>query len=119
MSAQPSSAISSPANGSTGQKPRAAQKPATPNDTAQMLPKNSSAARVLSEQFGAISIRCKRLAKLKKSPLRRGGAMVQRLSLHHHIQKPVAQPFHGRDGGKCRCIERYRFEQRGRELAFE
>src|SRR6266702_2120645 len=57
-SAQPRNAISSPANGSTGQKPRLAMKPATPKDTKHRLPKNSSAARILSEQCGQISMRC-------------------------------------------------------------
>src|SRR5437588_6857405 len=57
-SAQPRTAISSPANGSTGQKPRAAITAATPNDTKHTLPKNSSAARMLSEQCGQISMRC-------------------------------------------------------------
>src|SRR3981081_1615537 len=58
LSAQPKNAISSPANGSTGQKPCAAIKPATPKDTKHTLPKNSTAARMLSEQFGQFSMRC-------------------------------------------------------------
>ena len=58
LSAQPKNAISSPANGSTGQKPRAAIKPAIPQDTKHVLLKNSTAARMLSEQCGQISMRC-------------------------------------------------------------
>ena len=55
--AQPSSAISSPANGRTGQKPWAATRPAIVNDTTQVLRKKSRAARGVSEQWGAISMR--------------------------------------------------------------
>src|SRR6185312_5420951 len=58
LSAQPRNAISSPANGSTGQKPRLAITPATAKDTKHRLLKNSTAARRLSEQWGQISMRC-------------------------------------------------------------
>jgi hypothetical protein len=57
LSAQPKNVISSPANGSTGQKPRAVIKPASPKDTKHVLTKNSTAARMLREQCGQISMR--------------------------------------------------------------
>lgn len=49
-SAQPRKTISSPAKGSTGQNPLLAMIAAIPNETKQMLEKNSRAARTLSEQ---------------------------------------------------------------------
>jgi hypothetical protein len=55
-SAQPSTSISRPANGSIGHSPSMAMTPAIENDTRQMPPKNQAAARGLSEQFGAIWI---------------------------------------------------------------
>ena len=49
-SAPPRNAISRPANGRIGQKPRLAMKPAIPKETKHRLPKKSNAARTLSEQ---------------------------------------------------------------------
>ena len=44
----PRSSISRPANGSTGQKPCAATRPATPNEATQQLAKNQRAPATLS-----------------------------------------------------------------------
>src|ERR1044072_3025062 len=93
LRAQPSSSISRPAKGRTGQKPRAAQKPATPKETRQMVPKNNTAPRGLREQFGAISIRCKRLAKLEKTQICTRAAMVQRQrSYLHRLEASLSRP---------------------------
>src|SRR5204863_9527340 len=57
LSAQPSSAISSPAKGRTGQKPFMARNAPTPHGSTQAPAKNTCAPRTLSEQFGQISMR--------------------------------------------------------------
>src|SRR5580692_2668437 len=54
--AAPSSSISSPAKGSTGQNPRKVRKPAMPKHGAHAVRKKTTAPRALSEQFGAITI---------------------------------------------------------------
>ena len=56
--AQPRNAISSPANGNTGQKPRLARNAAIAKEMKHTLKKNSNADRTLSEQCGQISMRC-------------------------------------------------------------
>src|SRR5258706_4589048 len=58
LSAHPRNAISRPEKGRTGQKPLRVMKPAIMKETAHTLPKNSNAARTLSEQWGQISMRC-------------------------------------------------------------
>src|SRR6202050_2975034 len=56
FSAQPSPAISRPANDRMGHMPNAANAPAMENEIRQMLAKNNAADRGRSEQFGAIWI---------------------------------------------------------------
>ena len=55
--AQPSRAISSPAKGSTGQKPCSAISPDTVKETAHRLPKKITAPLGVSEQRGESSMR--------------------------------------------------------------
>ena len=54
--AHPSSSISRPENGSTGQNPCAAMRPATAKDTRHSPAKNVRAPRTLNEQLGEISM---------------------------------------------------------------
>src|SRR6056297_3938777 len=97
-SASPSANSSSPANGSTGQKPRAASAPASSSDPAVVIPKNSSAPRRLSDAF-ALTRTCPRsfslLAETLKSSrrrlrLRKSGLIVS--ECRNAAQQPAPQP---------------------------
>ena len=56
FSAHPSSAISRPQNGTTGQKPRLTMRPQTKQETKHRPRKNRVAPRTSSEQFGAMTM---------------------------------------------------------------
>lgn len=64
-------------------------------DTKHRLPKKKSAPRVLNEQFGAISIRCKLLATLEKGPLVGDADMVPHGGPASPQAQRVLQLFHG------------------------
>ena len=79
MSAQPSSTISSPANGRIGQKPCQARNAPTPHGMTQAPAKNTCAPRTLSEQFGQISMRSGSLSNV--SMVTRNGPYSSRRKL--------------------------------------
>ena len=67
--AMPKTTISRPQNGRMGHRPRVTKNSAKIRETQKILPKNTSAERGVSEQFGVSTMRCSKNASATRCPI--------------------------------------------------